>query len=327
MSTKVLLISPYSMNYYGGVQNQLSLIKKYASSQELDIKILSPDSNDFDIGEIFKFRFNGSVAPIKLFPRRKIVKKALLWADVIHIHEPFIPVFFWRIPINNKTILSHHADLSPMLQYVQKMLLYNEKQSSAVTAVSNVARKSISSKIAVGIIPNAIPVLKNEYKNNGNTKFLFIGRDEKRKNFDLYKEYAETKINKNSIFQAIVNRDKFSKNIITHVNPDNEQKHQILLDSDIYLAVNSRGESFGITLIEAISYGCVVVCSDIPAFTELLGNTGIYFKNKSLESLSETIDILLKSNIEDIHRKQLVHINRYSIEKVMECWISLYFKI
>jgi len=71
----------------------------------------------------------------------------------------------------------------------------------------------------------------------------------------------------------------------------------------------------------------VVVCSDIPAFTELLGNTGIYFKNKSLESLSETIDILLKSNIEDIHRKQLVHINRYSIEKVMEYWISLYFKI
>ncbi len=115
------------------------------------------------------------------FLRRKIVKKALLWADVIHIHEPFIPVFFWRIPINKKTILSHHADLSPMLQYVQKMLLYNEKQSSAVTAVSNVARKSISSKIAVEIIPNAIPVLKNEYKNNDSTKFLFIGRDEKRK--------------------------------------------------------------------------------------------------------------------------------------------------
>jgi len=37
MSIKILLVSPYSMNFFGGVQNQIDLIK--ASLEEKEYKV------------------------------------------------------------------------------------------------------------------------------------------------------------------------------------------------------------------------------------------------------------------------------------------------
>ena len=112
MSINLLLVSPYSMNFFGGVQNQIDLIKTSLRGEDFNVKVLSPDSPDFNIGEAIKIPFNGSIAPIKLFPKRKIIKESLKWADIIHIHEPFIPLFFWRIPVNTKTIITHHSSIS-----------------------------------------------------------------------------------------------------------------------------------------------------------------------------------------------------------------------
>ena len=64
MSINLLLVSPYSMNFFGGVQNQIDLIKTSLRGEDFNVKVLSPDSPDFNIGEAIKIPFNLSLIHI-----------------------------------------------------------------------------------------------------------------------------------------------------------------------------------------------------------------------------------------------------------------------
>ena len=327
MSINLLLVSPYSMNFFGGVQNQIDLIKASLQGEDFNVKVLSPDSPDFNIGEAIKIPFNGSIAPIKLFPKRKIIKESLKWADIIHIHEPFIPLFFWRIPVNSKTIITHHSSISMLISSIQKMLIKNERKAAKITAVSNEAAKNVVQGLNVRIVPNAIaPEVMNIYFNTSRD-ILFIGRNERRKNFKLYYQLSELLKNSNYSFRAITNKNIRAPNVELYLNPDDEIKNEVLKISSIYLAVNTHGESFGITILEAINAGCTAVCSDITPFKDLLGDTGVYFKNNNLEDLKQTVERLVKSDMRAIYNNQKKHIDKYSLNKVIPSWISLYTQI
>ena len=327
MSINILLVSPYSMNFFGGVQNQIDLIKTSLEGKEFNVKVLSPDSPDFNIGKAIKIPFNGSIAPIKVLPKRKIIKESLNWANIIHIHEPFIPLFFWRFPVNSNTIITHHSSLSMLMSFIQKILIKKEVKAAKITAVSNEASKNVVPGLDVKIIPNAIPNQHNNIEFNNSQDILFIGRNEKRKNFKLYYQLSNLLKNSTYNFRAITNKYIFSPNIELFINPDDEIKNEVLRSSSIYLAVNTHGESFGITILEAINAGCTAVCSDISAFKDLLGDSGVYFKNNNLEDLKQTVEQLDSDEIQTIYNKQKTHIEKYYVDKVMSTWISLYTQI
>ena len=315
------------MNFFGGVQNQIDLIKASLRGEDFNVKVLSPDSPDFNIGEAIKIPFNGSIAPIKLFPKRKIIKESLKWADIIHIHEPFIPLCFWRIPVNTKTIITHHSSISMLISSIQKMLIKNERKAAKITAVSNEAAKNVVQGLNVRIVPNAIAPEEMNIDFNTSRDILFIGRNERRKNFKLYYQLSELLKNSNYSFRAITNKNIRAPNVELYLNPDDEIKNEVLKISSIYLAVNTHGESFGITILEAINAGCIAVCSGITPFKDLLGDTGVYFKNNNLEDLKQTVERLFKSDMGAIYNKQKKHIDKYSLNKVMPSWISLYTQI
>jgi len=315
------------MNSFGGVQNQIDLIKTSLRGEDFNVKVLSPDSPDFNIGEAIKIPFNGSIAPIKLFPKRKIIKESLKWADIIHIHEPFIPLFFWRIPVNSKTIITHHSSISMLISSIQKMLIKNERKAAKITAVSNEAAKNVVQGLNVRIVPNAIAPEEMNIDFNTSRDILFIGRNEIRKNFKLYYQLSELLKNSNYSFRAITNKNIRAPNVELYLNPDDEIKNEVLKISSIYLAVNTHGESFGITILEAINAGCTAVCSDITPFKDLLGDSGVYFKNNNLEDLKQTVERLVKSDMRAIYNNQKKHIDKYSLNKVMPSWISLYTQI
>ncbi|MDC3231250.1 glycosyltransferase family 4 protein [Acidimicrobiia bacterium] len=315
------------MNFFGGVQNQIDLIKASLRGEDFNVKVLSPDSPDFNIGEAIKIPFNGSIAPIKLFPKRKIIKESLKWADIIHIHEPFIPLCFWRIPVNSKTIITHHSSISIFISSIQKMLIKNERKAAKITAVSNEAAKNVVQGLNVRIVPNAIAPEEMNIDFNTSCDILFIGRNERRKNFKLYYQLSELLKNSNYSFRAITNKNIRAPNIELYLNPDDEIKNEVLKISSIYLAVNTHGESFGITILEAINAGCTAVCSDITPFKDLLGDSGVYFKNNNLEDLKQTVERLVKSDMRAIYNNQKKHIDKYSLNKVIPSWISLYTQI
>ena len=72
---------------------------------------------------------------------------------------------------------------------------------------------------------------------------------------------------------------------------------------------------------------CTAVCSDIAAFKDLLGDSGVYFKNNNLEDLKQTVEQLDSDEIQTIYNKQKTHIEKYYVDKVMSSWISLYTQI
>jgi phosphatidylinositol alpha-mannosyltransferase len=64
---------------------------------------------------------------------------------------------------------------------------------------------------------------------------------------------------------------------------------------DIYVAPNTRGESFGMILTEAMSAGAAVIASDLDAFRRVLdnGDAGVLFPNGDPDALATVIGELL----------------------------------
>lgn len=55
--------------------------------------------------------------------------------------------------------------------------------------------------------------------------------------------------------------------------------------------------------------------------------SGIYFNNNDLKSLTSTVEDITSRNAIDVYLKQKEHIKKYEIDKVIPSWISLYSQI
>ena len=86
-------------------------------------------------------------------------------------------------------------------------------------------------------------------------------------------------------FTAITNKKGNSKNINYLININEDKKKKILNNTSYYLALNKSNESFGITLIEAVNNGNLLIASNIDTFKEVMGDTALYFKNNDINSL------------------------------------------
>ncbi|MEY8565364.1 glycosyltransferase family 4 protein [Corynebacteriaceae bacterium 7-707] len=82
-------------------------------------------------------------------------------------------------------------------------------------------------------------------------------------------------------------------------------KAAALAASDVYVAPNTGGESFGIVLVEAMAAGAAVVASDIPAFAAVTdhGYAGRLFANGSRRALARAVTDILT---DDAGRELLV---------------------
>ena len=316
------------MSSFGGVQNQVITIKSYLNNiDKFNCKIAAPSSIDYDIGKTINIPFNGSVSPVCLFPSKEGLSEALEWADIVHIHEPFVPLTFWKLPRNKKYIFTHHASLNNLVCYLLNILYRYIKRNGISTYVSELSKKNaLTLNESPCLIPNMFSLNMNltfKIKN----QFLFIGRDEKRKNLRLYKNYVNKYYDPKYKYIAVTNKLINNPHIKTYLSPNEKNKNNILKESDIFLALNTHGESFGITLIEAINTGNIVISSDIEAFKFLLGDSGIYFENNSESSLSNTIEKTKNNDLSKIWNNQFNYIKKYEINKNMDKLISLYMSI
>ena len=325
MSTNLLLVSPYNVNFYGGVQNQVNQFKNNLNSSKFNVRILAPDSFDYDIGKSFRIPFNGSNNPISLLPNKQILNEAIAWADIIHIHEPFIPLFFWRLKSSKNIIVTHHAKISKFIYFVLKFLyLTLNNKNFYSTAVSDEAKaNALTLSKKTRIIPNFI-VIDENISFIPNNNFLFIGRNESRKNLKLFIDLSKT-IEETKDFIAITNKSSEKDSIKYELNISDDEKNLIIKNVGFYIAPQTHSESFGITILEAINAGNIAICSNLPAFMNLLGDSGIYFKNDNLQSLLNVLSKINNSDLHTIWNKQYDHINNnYNSKKVLDDWIYVY---
>lgn len=329
MSTNVLLITPYSFTKYGGVQNQVNLIEDYLDKHsEFNVKVFAHGKIEILRNEkIFNIPFNSSVSSVMLFPNRKILKEHIMWADVIHVHEPFVPIIFWRIPKNKKYVFTHHASLNQVVVFLLKTIYKLFTFNSMSTYVSDDAKSNaLALSQSSELIPNMIEI-NNDASFSKSNGFLFIGRDEKRKNIKFFKMLSINDAFKNSKFIAITNKILDTNNIVSYVNPTNDEKNQIFKKTNIYLALNTKSESFGITILEAVNNGNLAVTSSLDAFINVLKESHVTFINNNFSSLQEVLLNLSKNKLSDLWEKQFNEIKKYDLLKNMEKFIYIYSKL
>jgi len=326
VSIKVLLVTPYSFQKYGGVQNQVNLIEEYLSSHdEYEVKVFAyGKTKSLDSNKVFNIPFNSSVSSVLLFPNRKLLLEYIDWADVVHVHEPFVPLLFWKLPKNKKYVFTHHASLGAIVTNILNIIYNFFRYRSISTYVSKSAEtNALSLNSEPVLIPNMIKINQNISFNKSHG-FLFIGRQEPRKNYSFFVKLSNHKQFTNKLFYAITNKDRSDKNITIFKNPDDDFKNEIFAKTNIYLALNTKSESFGITLLEAVNNGNLVISSNLSSFINVLPNSYITYKNKDFDSLCNVLTNLEKKDLNSMWNKQYEDISMYDVEENMKKFILLY---
>ena len=329
MNTNVLLLTPYSFTNYGGVQNQVNLIEEYLDNHhQFNVKVFAHGKIDsLNKEKIYNIPFNSSISSVMLFPNNDLLEDSLNWADVIHIHEPFVPLIFWRLPKNKKYVFTHHASLNKfilfLLKSIYRLFSFNSISTHvSIEAKSNALALSKKSKL----IPNMIKINKDA-KFSKSDGYLFIGRQEKRKNFNFFNMLSKEDNFRENKFIAITNKRISTDNIEFFLKPTESEKYEIFQRTNIYLALNTKSESFGITLLEAVNNGNLAITSDLPAFKNVLINSHVVFENKSYSSLVSLLSSISGSNIEKLWNHQFSDLNNYDLDKNMEKFIYIYSKL
>ena len=246
------------------------------------------------------------------------------WADVVHVHEPFVPIFFWKLPKNKKYIFTHHASLGRIITNILSIVYKSFRYRSISTYVSKSAESNaLSLNSEPVLIPNMIKINPN-ISFNKRQGYLFIGRQESRKNYSFFVKLSNHKQFTNKLFYAITNKDKSDKNITIYENPTDEFKIEIFGKTNIYLALNTKSESFGITLLEAVNNGNLVISSDLSSFINVLPKSHIVYKNNNFDSLCNVLTKLDSEDLNFLWNKQYKDIREYDLEENMKKFILLY---
>jgi L-malate glycosyltransferase len=93
---------------------------------------------------------------------------------------------------------------------------------------------------------------------------------------------------------------------------------------DVY-AMTSRSEAFGLSLVEAVSAGVPVVCSDIATFRELFDETEVtFFELENIDSLKRATVIALAEKQEKTTRARARFLGQYTAGRMAEKYLDLY---
>jgi len=180
-----------------------------------------------------------------------------------------------------------------------------------IITVSNFTKNQLMEKCGIDqskilVSPNGIDenYLAEIQANNRDIDILYIATFEKRKNHRLLIQALENYSGTDTIRVCLIGKDLGTKNdIVSHASGlDNNIEVDFIdhLDNegeliDYYNRSNlfvcpSLYEGFGMPVIEALSRGCRVLCSDIEVFREVGGKSIEYFAPNDLTQLLKQIE-------------------------------------
>ncbi len=243
-------------------------------------------------------RYNGSVARLAFGPR--VAARTSGWLregafDLLHVHEPLSPsvavIALWAadIPV---VATFHTANLrSRTLSSLAAMLRPTIEKISARIAVSESARSTLVQHLGGEpvVIPNGLfcdqfasAEPRPQWQEPGPI-VVFLGRtDEPRKGLAVLLAAFPTVLAAHPTARLLVaGRGEVDLGdapaaIREHIDVlgqvDDETRAGLLASATVYVAPQTRGESFGIVLVEAMAAGAPVVASDLPAFRSVLAD-------------------------------------------------------
>jgi phosphatidyl-myo-inositol alpha-mannosyltransferase len=322
------MVSPYSFDIPGGVQNHVRDLSETLLSLGHQVSVLAPADDDealppyvVSAGRAVPVPYNGSVARLAFGPIS--AARVRRWLadgdfDVLHVHEPFSPslamlaVMYARTPV----VATFHSAMtrSRAMAAAQGVLQLVLEKITARIAVSDLARRVAVEHMASGAweIPNGVAVSRYAeavplpgWPGPGGT-LGFLGRfTEPRKGFPtLLAAFERLAPERPGLRLLIAGPGEIEEaGVPAHLadrvhflgKVSEADKARMLRSVDLYVAPNTGGESFGMILTEAMAAGTPVVASDLDAFRRVLdgGRAGALFPVEDAEALAVTLAQLL----------------------------------
>jgi len=245
--------------------------------------------------------------------------------DLVHIPYYSIPIFYPKrfiVTIHDLTILhinTGKATSLPYPLYLMKkvgyslMMAIGLRRASHIIAVSETTKNEIVHHF--GINPEKITVTYEgvdkklssvkDQRINQNPYFLYVGNAYPHKNVDIlidaFFEYCRKSKDNNIKLILVGKEDYFYKklkesiasspfvNRIVFYGHASDEDLAHLYSFARAFVFPSQMEGFGLPALEALSYGCPLIVSDIPVFREIFDDFPIYVPVNDKEALTETL--------------------------------------
>lgn len=337
----VLMISPSYGSKIGGAEIQLKKLYKILknNNDKIDIFIISKKS--LACSDLL-YPYNFYVKSLM-----QIIKKKI---NIIHIHTFSSPAWifaFFNFFLKKKVLVKitdsgNNSRLQKIYNnYLLKILFIIVFKKKDIYFVS-INRKIQRVLIKLGIkkknifkIQNGVEV-KSKHRNiKKNCDLIYFGRLIKRKSifevikliyekkllyikFDIYGEGPERKrlktyIKKNNLKNISINK------FINHIELRKKlKKYKFSINA-------SKSEGMSNSILESLSQGVPVICSNIEENRDLIANNynGYIFKNKN--DLSRLLKLIIKNkNYEKISKNALNSVNKFNIIDIAEIYKKKY---
>ena len=338
---KVGLVCPYDLGRPGGVQQQVLDLGRLLAAEGEQVTMIGPGAGVVDdgsyrvveVGRVRPIRANGSVVPLAVgFDVRRRVREISRDLDVLHVHEPLIPMVGpAALRAGRPTVATFHAvppDLMSIVYRAGPAKWFNRRRfrNSVMTAVSPEAARGPGSLGPVAIIPNGLDVASySDPVSKRPGRVVFLGRDEPRKGLAVLMGAWPRVLSDHPdatlvVIGAEAPAGQPSANVEFLGWVNESEKRRRLAEASVMVAPNLRGESFGLVLVEAMASGCAVIASDIPAFRAVVGAAAAELVTPgSSTDLASAISRLLAqpSRIETLGRAGLNRANEFDWSRVL----------
>tara|TARA_B100001057_G_scaffold462859_1_gene516238 strand:+ start:504 stop:1580 length:1077 start_codon:yes stop_codon:yes gene_type:complete len=308
----------------GGVSKYITQLNENLPKFKISSKILSPITiNDYLDNKKKNINYFLKFAKIPRFCRKIFFFINNLSTFVyIKFYKPDILHFsyynkslikFLNIPyVLTVYDLIHEQMKLNQKQFEKKALLKNARH---IICISKETKKNLMkiykvNKEKISVIYLGTQNTKYKKFKKKNRYILFVGNRTRYKNFNnLIKAFSESKYLIKNYKIICYGGGEFLKNeflnfknlnILKNIKYEKGNDEKLLKyykRASLYVSL-SNYEGFGLTLLEAMKMKCPVVCSDIPVFHEVYGNSCKYVNAKNIDSIRKGIESILKSKLE-----------------------------
>jgi phosphatidylinositol alpha-mannosyltransferase len=312
---KIGLVCPYDIFRSGGVQEHVLAQADQLRLRGHTVKIITPKVFGYDGKKPKDIVFIGSSTKVRTPIKTTLELGASLQRDrvvealdkehfdVIHVHEPEVPIIGAQIiaAASCPVVATFHA-LFPdtpagwtleAIRIPYSRSIY--ERLTEITSVTNDAANFVRERTGrkVNIIPNGIDLKKfnpgklDDRKPGELKTILYVGRLEKRKGVKyLIKAYEKLAAQHDDVQLVIAGngeeREKLEDIVSFRDIPrvsflgfvSEAKKIQLLKKADLFCAPALYGESFGIVLLEALAMGVVTVAGNNPGYSSVLIGPG-----------------------------------------------------
>jgi phosphatidylinositol alpha-mannosyltransferase len=323
------------------------------------VLVVAPDQSDhatYDtpatlarFGAKLSLPANGSRAPLSLSPRAsRAAKRAIIDfdPDVVHFHEPFAPLIGWatlRAHQRPGVATFHRSGSGPALTFTTPLLRSLARGIDAASAVSEPAALTIrrASGISARVLFNGFETARFVEIPRVRTRdvvLVCVGRLEERKGVNVVIEAVRAHNARGAEqWRLVVIGDGPERGRLVALAAHDDmivfegavsdvKKREWLRYANVLVAPALRGESFGLTLLEAMASETSVVASDISGYREAAGAHAVLFRVGDAPDLERAVGEAMSKQSEKAIALAREYAEHWSMRRLMDAYVDLYLE-